>query len=53
MTTPPEFAPFGMNGQWLIEGHGVEPDIEVQNLPGQVVGGKDVQLDECIKLPSP
>lgn len=47
-TTPPQFAPFGLNRQWLIEGRGVVPDIEVQNLPGDVIRGKDAQLDAGI-----
>ncbi|MBN2563149.1 MAG: PD40 domain-containing protein [Phycisphaerae bacterium] len=44
-TTPPQFAPFDLNRNWLIEGHGVDPDIEVQNMPGDVVKGKDAQLE--------
>lgn len=48
--TPPQFAPYGLKGQWLIEGHGVDPDIEVQNMPGDVVRGKDAQLDATIKV---
>ena len=47
--TPPQFAPFGLNGEWLIEGHGVDPDIEVQNMPGDVVKGKDAQLQAAVK----
>jgi len=47
-TTPPQFAPFGLNRMWLIEGHGVDPDIEVQNMPGDVVRGKDAQLEAAI-----
>jgi tricorn protease len=48
-TTPPQFAPFGLNRKWLIEGVGVVPDIEVQNMPGDVIKGKDAQLEACIK----
>ena len=47
-TTPPQFAPFGLNRKWLIEGHGVDPDTEVQNMPGDVVRGKDAQLEAGI-----
>ncbi len=43
--TPPQFAPYGLQRKWLIEGHGVVPDIEVQNMPGDVVRGKDAQLE--------
>ncbi len=49
-TTPPQFAPFGINGEWLIEGHGVVPDIEVQNMPGDVVQGRDAQLETAISV---
>jgi len=44
--TPPQFGLYGLDGRWLIEGRGVEPDIEVQNLPGDVLRGEDKQLDE-------
>ncbi len=47
-TTPPQFAPFGLGRKWLIEGHGVDPDIEVQNEPGDVLRGKDAQLETGI-----
>jgi tricorn protease len=44
-TTPPQFGLFDFEGRWLIEGHGVEPDIEVQNEPGDVLAGRDAQLE--------
>lgn len=43
--TPPQFAPYGLNREWLFEGHGVDPDVELQNMPGDVIRGKDAQLD--------
>jgi tricorn protease len=49
-TTPPQFAPYGFNGRWLIEGHGVEPDIVVQNMPADVLRGQDAQLDKAIEV---
>ncbi|MFO0861721.1 MAG: S41 family peptidase [Phycisphaerales bacterium] len=39
---------FGPDGIWLIEGRGVEPDIEVDNLPHATFMGKDAQLDAAI-----
>ena len=48
-TTPPQFAPYGLDRTWFIEGHGIDPDIEVQNLPGDVVRGKDTQLEAGVK----
>jgi tricorn protease len=40
---------YGPEGEWLIEGHGVEPDIEVDNLPHATFNGEDVQLDAAIE----
>ncbi len=39
---------YGPEGQWLIEGHGVEPDIVVDNLPRATFEGKDAQLEAAI-----
>lgn len=47
--TPPQFGLYGLDSRWLIEGRGVEPDIEVQNMPGDVLRGKDAQLDAGIE----
>ncbi len=41
---------YGPEGEWLIEGHGFVPDIEVLNLPHESFNGKDTQLDAAIKL---
>ncbi len=43
-----EFPQYGMDGQWLIEGVGVEPDIEVENLPRATFTGQDAQLQAAI-----
>jgi len=37
------------DGKWLIEGHGVEPDIVVDNMPHDSFSGNDAQLDAAIK----
>ncbi len=39
---------YGPEGEWLIEGHGVEPDIVVDNLPHATFEGEDAQLDAAI-----
>jgi len=44
----PESGTASAEGQWVIEGHGVDPDIEVENDPREVIGGKDAQLDRAI-----
>ena len=49
-TSAPTFAFFEKDGTWGIEGHGVDPDIEVIDDPADMVGGKDPQLDAAIDL---
>jgi tricorn protease len=54
----PEFGFASKNGEWVIEGYGVDPDIEVDNDPQSVLAGKDPQLERAIaevmaKLKSP
>ncbi|WP_445386527.1 S41 family peptidase [Robiginitalea sp. IMCC44478] len=39
---------YGENGEWLIEGHGFEPDIVVDNLPHATFKGEDAQLQRAI-----
>ena len=46
--TPPQFGMYSPDRHWPIEGHGVDPDLDVQNMPGDVLGGKDAQLDAGI-----
>ncbi len=44
----PESATASAKGQWVIEGHGVDPDIEVDNDPKSVIAGQDPQLERAI-----
>jgi len=48
IATAAENGVFGPEGKWLIEGHGVEPDIVVDNLPHATFEGKDAQLEAAI-----
>jgi tricorn protease len=48
IATAAEMGVFGPEGQWLIEGHGVDPDVVVDNLPNATFAGKDAQLDAAI-----
>lgn len=48
IATAAEFGVYGATGEWLIEGHGVDPDIEVINLPRETYDGKDAQLETAI-----
>jgi len=47
--TRPEFALYGLDSKWIIENHGVQPDIVVENRPEEVVKGKDPQLERSIQ----
>jgi tricorn protease len=44
----PESATGSTAGQFVIEGHGVDPDIVVENDPADLINGKDAQLDRGI-----
>lgn len=46
----PEFAPFDTEGNWVIEGIGVEPDITVDNDPAKEYAGDDQQLNKAIEV---
>jgi tricorn protease len=46
----PEFAPYSKEGKgWVIEGHGVDPDIVVDNDPAKEFRGEDEQLNRAIE----
>ncbi len=45
----PEFATNDIDGSWIIEGHGVDPDIEVDNDPRSLAEGRDLQLERGIE----
>ena len=40
---------YGPERKWLIEGHGVDPDVVVDNLPHATFGGQDAQLDAAVE----
>jgi tricorn protease len=44
----PEFGTNRIDGEWVIEGHGVDPDIEVENDPAAVLEGRDPQLERAV-----
>jgi tricorn protease len=50
IATAAETGVFGPEGDWLIEGHGVDPDVVVDNLPRATANGDDAQLDAAVKL---
>jgi tricorn protease len=48
MATAAEMGVYGPEGKWLVEGHGVDPDVVVENLPHATFNGSDEQLDAAI-----
>ena len=44
----PQTGVYGPERIWLIEGHGVDPDIVIDNLPHATFKGQDAQLDAAI-----
>ncbi|NOX90382.1 MAG: hypothetical protein GXO77_15335 [Calditrichaeota bacterium] len=50
VTTPPQFGEYDAKGDWVIEGHGVDPEVPVVNWPKDVLAGKDNQLDKTIEI---
>lgn len=47
----PEFSRYDLAGkEWIMEGHGVDPDIIVDNDPAKEIAGQDEQLDRAIAV---
>jgi tricorn protease len=45
----PQNGTVSLEGEWIIEGHGVDPDIEVDNDPKSVLAGRDPQLERGVE----
>jgi len=48
--TAPRAAVYGLQGQWEVENHGVEPDIDVDLDPQLYRKGRDSQLEKAIAV---
>jgi len=48
--TIPEDALYTPDRVWSVENHGVDPDIEVENMPADLLAGHDVQLETAVNL---
>ncbi len=48
--TRPEFSLYNLHSQWVVENHGVEPDIKVDNRPDLVIRGQDPQLEKAVQI---
>ena len=46
--TVPTFGIYSRDGQWIIEGYGVDPDIEVVDDPAAMAKGGDPQLERAV-----
>lgn len=46
----PFFTSYSTDGEWIIEGHGVDPDIEVDINPFEDYLGKDAQLEKAVEV---
>ena len=41
---------YGRDGKWIVENHGADPDVLVDNDPGSVMAGRDLQLEKAIEV---
>jgi tricorn protease len=46
--TVPEDSLYGLHSEWVIENHGVDPDIEVETDPAQLLAGHDAQIETAV-----
>lgn len=48
--TSPNFGIYDTEGNWIIENEGVAPDVFVEQLPKDLLQGRDPQLERTIKI---
>ena len=48
--TIPESALYTKDRVWAVENHGVDPDIEIENQPADLLAGHDAQLEGAVAL---
>jgi tricorn protease len=41
---------YGSEGKWLVENHGADPDVLIDNDPASVMAGRDAQLDRALEI---
>jgi tricorn protease len=41
---------FAADGHWAVENQGVEPDVDVENWPKDVIAGQDAQLVKAVEV---
>ncbi len=50
MVTSPNFGIFDLNGNYIIENEGVAPDVFVEQMPKELLQGKDPQLERTVQI---
>ena len=50
MLTAPDYRIYGLDGKWIVENTGVQPDIEVELHPQEMARGHDAQLHKAIEV---
>ncbi len=48
--TIPEDAPYSADSKWIVENHGVDPDVEVEDYPADLMAGHDAQLETAVDM---
>ena len=48
--TAPRYAIYGLHDEWEVEGHGIAPDVEVEELPKDMAAGHDLQLEKAVQV---
>jgi tricorn protease len=48
--TIPEDAIYNLDGTWAVENHGVDPDVDIENQPADLLAGHDAQLEAAIAM---
>jgi tricorn protease len=48
--TAPRYAIYGLHGEFEVEGHGIAPDVEVEEYPKDVAAGHDLQLEKAVSV---
>jgi tricorn protease len=48
--TAPRYAIYGLEGDWEVEGHGIPPDVMVEEFPKDVAAGHDAQLEQAVAI---
>ncbi len=46
----PTFGLWNTQGQWDVEGYGVDPDYDIENEPHEMVSGRDPQLEKAVEV---